>query len=204
MTADREQLSELAYHLVRAGYGDRDDAVAEVIEILDVAGPDLAFAGEAVDTALEAVRDEENHWELTDNDRLARAVIALEVNGIVVRENFTCCQTCGFGEIGDEVAATEELGVMVRGFAFFHWQDTERAMSGQGLCLSYGAMVTADQAAYERAALAIGHEVVESLEREGLVVSWPGDLDRRIEVDMMWRRRRFTAPPLDVENVETP
>jgi hypothetical protein len=196
--AEREQITELAYHLVRSGYLDRDDTVSEIIEIVDADDPEsIAFAGEAVDAAFQAHAADEHRWELTDNDRISRAALALEANGVVFRENFTCCQTCGFGEIGDEIRGAAELGSNVRGFAFFHWQDTESAVNGHGLCLSYGAVGDHDgDDAYNAASLEVGHEVADALTREGLAVTWSGALTRRISLSVRWRRRRFTAPPL--------
>jgi hypothetical protein len=196
VTEEREQISELAYHLVRSGFLDRNDAISEIIEIVDAPDWLTAFTAEAVDAALAAHHNDEMRWGLTDNDRLARAGMALEANGIVFRENFTCCQTCGFGEIADEIDETIELGANVRGFSFFHWQDTEGAVNGHGLCLSYGAVGDYANGGYEAAALAIAHEITESLAREGLNASWSGDLARRISFDIIWQRRRFTAPPM--------
>jgi hypothetical protein len=135
-------------------------------------------------------------WDITDNDRLARAAMSLEANGIVFRENFTCCQTCGFTEIGEEVRATQALGSPIRGFVFFHWQDTESAVTGHGLHLSFGAIGSFDEATYETAACAVAHEVTDSIVREGLSASWGGSLTSRIAVEFTWQRRRFTAPPL--------
>jgi hypothetical protein len=192
-----EQITELAYHLVRAGYLDRDDTVSEIIEIVDADdAASIAFTGDAVDAAFEAQAADESRWELTDNDRISRAALALEANGIVFRENFTCCQTCGFGEIGDEIRRAAQLGSNVRGFTFFHWQDTESAVNGQGLCLSFGAVGELSEVDYPAAALAIGREVTDALLREGLEVRWPEALTRRIALTVRWRRRRFTAPPL--------
>jgi hypothetical protein len=196
VTEEREQISELAYHLVRAGFLDRNDAISEIIEIVDAPDWLTDFTAEAVDAALAAHHHDEMRWGLTDNDRLARAGMALEANGIVFRENFTCCQTCGFGEIADEIDETMVLGSNVRGFSFFHWQDTEGAVNGHGLCLSYGAAGDFSNSSYEAAALAVAHEITEALAREGLNASWSGDLARRISFDMIWQRRRFTAPPM--------
>jgi hypothetical protein len=83
------------------------------------------------------------------------------------------------------MAAADEAGMTVRGYAFFHMQDTEAAVEGDGLYLSYGAV--ADGAG---AAEAIGHAVVAALEAKGLDPVWDGEWSRRIFVPMDWRRRR--------------
>ena len=81
----------------------------------------------------------------------------------MARQHFSCCGTCGAHEIHDEIDLAEQSGRPARGFTFFHIQDTEHAVGGESLYLSYGA---ADQD--QVAAVAIGHEVVDVLSRHGL------------------------------------
>ncbi|GAA3057235.1 hypothetical protein GCM10017562_22600 [Streptomyces roseofulvus] len=65
-------------------------------------------------------------WEgVTDPERLTAAFAGLERAGIVAREHFTCCRTCGTAEIGAEEGADE-----ARGFVYFHRQCTETAADG--------------------------------------------------------------------------
>jgi hypothetical protein len=121
---------------------------------------------------------------LTDCDRLDAAFTALEGEGIICRQNFSCCGTCGSAEIWDEIAGAQEAGRPARGYAFYHVQDTESAVEGYGLYLNYGAVEEG-----EAAALAVANEVVARLERHGLRVSWDGRWSRRIGVSLDWKRR---------------
>lgn len=121
---------------------------------------------------------------VTDNDRLDAAFGALEREGIVCRQNFSCCGSCGASEIWDEMAAAEEAGGPVRGYAFFHVQDTEAAVEGGGLYLSYGAVAGSPEATE-----AVGRAVCDALEAKGLDAVWDGTWDRRIFVPLDWRRR---------------
>lgn len=52
----------------------------------------------------------------------------------MARQNFTCCQTCGLAEIDDEIEVVRAEGRPVRGYAFFHQQDTAGAVEGGSLC----------------------------------------------------------------------
>jgi hypothetical protein len=119
----------------------------------------------------------QQRWPIpTDCDRLDRAFDALDKAGMVARQNFTCCQSCGAAEIGDEGDGD--------GYTFYHWQDTEGAGDDGHLFLSYGSLrETADP-------LEIGQRVVTALRREGLAVEWDGRPERRILVRLEWRRRR--------------
>lgn len=121
----------------------------------------------------------------TDCDKLDAAFATLEKNGVIARQHFTCCGTCGSTEIWDEMAAVERVGGAARGYAFYHWQDTEAAVDGSGLMLNYGASEEG-----EAAALIIAREIVAELERHGLVTDWNGSWDKRIGVKLDWKRRR--------------
>ena len=105
--------------------------------------------------------------------------------GVVARQNFTCCQTCGHAEIGDEIAQALTKAEAV-GYTFYHMQDTERAAEGGGLFLAYGSLERTEAAQQK-----VGWTIVEALRREGLAAEWNGDVGKRIEVkNLLWRRRR--------------
>jgi hypothetical protein len=198
VAAAEAEIVELADRIVRAGFATRDEAVREIIEVIghDDPTPELTFcAADAVDRALVAHDHEERMWGTTDNDRLGRAALSLEANGILFRQNFACCQNCGFAAVDLEVEKAAAIGVQARGLVFFHWNDTERAVDGHGLGLSYTAVGDIEPEAHATASAAIASEVVDALLREGLTPKWSGKLDQRVKVPMRWQRRRFTAPP---------
>jgi hypothetical protein len=133
-----------------------------------------------------AHKREQASWpETTDCDRLDAAFAELESSGVVCRQNFTCCRTCGADEIRDEMQQVARSGKTVRGYAFYHMQDTESAVEGEGLYLSYGAVQDR-----EAAAVKIGQEVATALKQQGLQVDWDGTWAKRIGVSLEWRRRR--------------
>ena len=192
------EIVELADRIVRSGYSTSDEAVSEIVEVMGYDGTSANLrqrAREAVERALVAHDHEERLWGTTDNDRLERAAVALEANGILVRQNFSCCQACGFDRIPTEVESAATNGQTVRGVIFSHWNDTERAIDGRGLGLSYAAIGAYSPAQYPLAAQTVAAELVEALRREGLSVRWSGSLDQRVTVSVRWQRRRFTAPP---------
>jgi hypothetical protein len=127
--------------------------------------------------------------EETDCDRLDDAMIELTRNGIVCRQNFSCCGNCGVAEIGEEMAAERRSGVDVRGFAFYHMQDTEAATEGHGVYLNYGALEPG-----EAAALGVAREIVETVERHGLETAWNGSWNTRIWIKLDWKRRLPQGP----------
>ena len=117
-----------------------------------------------------------------DTDRLTEAFDALRAARIIVAEGFTCCMSCGIDEIGGERDPDS------RGFVFYHEQDVQRARSGQGLLLAYGAF-----GGDPDRSLAVGNEVAGALHAAGLTVEWDGTIQERILVNPLdWRTRAVT------------
>jgi hypothetical protein len=154
-----------------------DDAEASIARPL---------AEQFMNEALTAHQRAQETWPATtDCDRLDAAFSELTRNGIVCRQDFTCCGTCGVAEIGDEIMAETLRGTKVRGYAFYHMQNTDRATEGLGLLLTYSALVGGKPAGEE-----IGREIVAVLQRHELTTEWNGSFDNCIKVKLDWKRRR--------------
>src|SRR5262245_51595838 len=135
--------------------------------------------------ALVAHQTEQAGWgPTTDCDRLDSAFAALNAQGIVARQDFSCCNNCGFTEICDEVEK-EEKDHPVEGYVFYHLQCTERAIKTGQLLMAYGC-VEDDPEAF----LGIANKIVAELRKTDLDASWGGTADHPIVVDgILWRRR---------------
>nr|WP_203834286.1 hypothetical protein [Actinoplanes humidus] len=158
--------------------------VSGTVEYLDDQGEAAelyALAWEIVPRELAAHLEAQAGWAArTDSDRLTDAFRVLDVAGIVAREDFACCGSCGHSEIGDEVGK----GQRARGYVFYHGQDAERAARGGSLWLAYGAF------GGEVGDAEVGGEIVAALRGEGLEVDWTDDADQRIHVRLRWAKRR--------------
>lgn len=193
---DFPALLDDVHHAIRtqvaAGFADADTIIDTTLAVYeDEADPAvlLPHVERFVADVLAAHLAEQATWPaVTDCDRLDAAFAALEEAGIVCRQHFSCCGTCGAAEIWDELALAEEAGRTVRGYAFYHIQDTESAVDGHGLYLNYGALE-----AGAPAALAVARDVVAELERQGLRTNWNGRWSQRIGVNLTWQRRRASA-----------
>ncbi|GAA5075847.1 hypothetical protein GCM10025759_19780 [Lysobacter panacisoli] len=188
----QELLEELRSYIVRdlrGGYLEVDTIVDNALEVIDAQphGADelRAHAQQLLQSEIAAYRLDAAGWpDVTDHDRLEQAFSTLETQGVVCRQNFTCCGTCGVAEIGDEMHATRERGGPVNGYAFFHMQDTESAIDGYGLFLNYGAVEEG-----EAAAVSVARSIVDTISSVGLPVEWDGDWGKRIFVRLQWQRR---------------
>jgi hypothetical protein len=184
-----EELRGFIQGEVVAGFDLPEDILDAAIEV--VVSPEDADrmrprAQALLTAAIADQAEREASWpEVTDCDRLDRAFDQLEREGIVARQHFSCCGTCGVAEIHQEITDATERNLPIRGYAFYHVQDTESAVEGHGIYLNYGACKEGHDAA-----VAIGHEVAKTLESHGLRVEWSGSLDQRIGVPMDWKRRR--------------
>ena len=169
-----------------------DFTKGEVAEQLARLAPEKLRANPLVDDYASKVVDEvcERHtalakgWaEPTDHDRLMAAFAALKKLGVEVRESW------GGTQSEAEVMLCEEMygrGQLQFRFAFFHEQDTERAVLRGGLMLSFGFadLEAADDEPVVPAAETIdtGEMVMAALRAEGLKPEWNGEADRRIEM----------------------
>jgi hypothetical protein len=131
-------------------------------------------------------RAEQVGWgPTTDCDRLDQAFAALNSQGIVARQDFSCCNNCGFTEIWDEVEEAENQQA-VEGYVFYHLQGTEQAIKTGQLWMAYGC-VEDDPEALQR----VVNKIVGELRRVGLNASWGGTPGHPIVVEgIAWRRRR--------------
>ncbi|MFF3016482.1 DUF6891 domain-containing protein [Streptomyces sp. NPDC057939] len=178
-----EELTGLVRERLLCGYDDRA-ALAEyagyVLGSADGSPVSPAQAWRLVDRLWRERVAEQAGWEgETDPERLTRAFEALDAGGITARENFTCCRTCGLGEIrgdGEEDA---------RGFVFFHSQCTGGVAAGHDLWLLYGGFEGGDELT-----VSVGREVVAALDGVGLKWVWDGSAQDAVRVTGLdWRKR---------------
>lgn len=119
----------------------------------------------------------------SDCDRLDDAFQQLHALGIVARQNFTCCQTCGQAKIASEIRAFQASGRSVTGYCFFDEQETEAAIAGHGLYLTFGAV--GEGSLPEQ----IGATVVAAMSSSGLTAEWDGSAATRVRVRLAWEKR---------------
>jgi len=195
IAACRRSLERIVDIDCRAGVYDEAnilEALQEVIEMeLDEPSPALSeeFASR-VRSGLEARAREEATWsERTVNDRLDSAFDDLDARGIVTAQALGSTLQEGASLLDDRCA---DQGGVARGSVFYHRQDLENGVEGEGLCLAftcYGPEAGGPEA--------IGREIVHVLKHHGVPVTWNGSERSRIEIDPFpWRKRGVTkAPP---------
>jgi len=161
------------------------DQVDEMIDDLleDDSNETMLRAAIGPEFAAKAVA--ERAWPATtDCDRLDEAFGALQSLGLIALQNTGTTMSDGMSDVSEELHRRGPEGAM--GYCFYHGQDLERAMAGNGLMIAFGAINegTASETAE------IGHLVKDTLERHDLVVAWNDDPETRLEIpEIDWKRR---------------
>ncbi len=186
-----ETMRPYVWNRIVQGFHSRDDIADLSAEEFGNDYPDVdtevveQVAEQLTRTLIQFRRNEQASWpETTDCDRLDAAFEELTQKGIVARQNFSCCGNCGSAEIWGEIHDEQDDGIDVRGYAFYHMQDTDSAVEGYGLYLNYSAVEE-----NEEAGLQIGREIVATLRRHLLSVEWNGNFNTRIHVGLDWKCR---------------
>ena len=137
-------------------------------------------------------REQQASWGPAPVSGLTRAFAELEQIGIIGRENFTCCGTCGAAEIYDERDDSRAW----RGYLFYHSQDTDGILEDRETYVGYGAFLptyfTQEEweakteaemdAEYLRIVRPLMDEAREVLAKHGIGFEWNGDLGTRIKL----------------------
>lgn len=134
----------------------------------------------------------EKRWSVrTKNDAIDEAFAALQSKGIVALQDAGGTSSMGWAEVNSAIADLEQRRKKVLGGVFYHHQDLERGVAGEGLWLTFGARDGSDEGARKIAA-----QVQSALAEEGVDCEWNGQVDTRIRVlPFEWKKRRTTVPP---------
>lgn len=135
--------------------------------------------------------------EMQKNSNLNRAFAALEEEGVIARQNFTCCGTCASAEIWDEIDDSREW----KGYIYFHQQDAESLAESGGTYVGFGSFLAYPRDENEWNALSDAQKeeisalhkklsvelmkdtIIPVLEKHGLSVKWNGNYNTRPYID---------------------
>jgi len=131
-----------------------------------------------------AKRKAERTWPAeTDCDRLDRAWETLRTSGVVALQNAGYTMSDGHHEV--DLAAEAHSPDQLRGYAFYHGQDLERAVESGDLYIAFGSLDD-----NKERNVAVGQMVRDVLRDAGFNVEWNDDPQTRILIrGMTWRKR---------------
>lgn len=90
--------------------------------------------------------------------KLTKAFKALRKAGYFARQNFWCCQTCGWADVPD---GKEDKVV------FYHHQDNDDRIAGQPFHVAWSGD---------------GHEICRIFNENGITTDWDGSENKRIQL----------------------
>lgn len=173
--------------LVRAGFEDADNIFIALTEELH--GPDDLDADEVlafIELSFAQLEAEKMQWPpITDCDRLDQAFEQLHSLGIICLQNAGYTQSDGYADIQEHLSAQAQPESF-RGYCFYHGQDLERAVHGEGLHLTYGPLAPELESSL---GLEIGQLIASTLTESKLPVIWDGTFAQRIFISPFdWKR----------------
>ncbi|QDV53781.1 DUF6891 domain-containing protein [Gimesia fumaroli] len=184
---DAEILKEIDW-LVRAGFYDKSDLMRIICEeIYAQEDIDESLVSKTIDSQLAAWEEQKKTWPaVTDCDRLDSVFDALNKRGINAQQNSGNTQSDGYENFRYDYEEHPAPASIV-GYCFYHNQDLERVVGGDGLYLAFGPV---DPKEEEAKGMEVGNIIREELQKAGLKVEWDGTFNERLIVrDFVWQRR---------------
>ena len=140
-----------------------------------------------IDDEIQKIKREQQTWpQRTDFDKLEDTFIALHNKGIIAIHNAGYTQSNGYDDIM-EIYHNAETKEIIIGYCFYHGQDLERAVQGNGLCLSFGPIIPDEE---QIEGPEIGKTIINELKKSGFTTKWNGTFDDRIIITTIdWKKR---------------
>lgn len=174
--------------LVRGGF-EPPDRILEILteEMYEPGELDVDEVAAAVNAALAKHELDKRSWPaVTDCDRLDAVFERLEEQGLIALQCAGYTQSDGFDDVC-EIYEDHPDHAEILGYCFYHAQDLERALNGDGLYLAFGPMDGSKEATE---GVQVGERVARELRAAGFEVHWNGTFDQRIFVPrLVWQRR---------------
>jgi hypothetical protein len=196
----RAHLSEQLRVDVRSGFHDEDEILERTRDRIqdEVDDADGALERELNTEARRLIAEQralEATWTSpTTNDAIDRAFAELDAGGIVALQNAGYTMSDGWSDVNEIASDRADAGNTPRGATFYHGQDLERGVDGQGLMLAFGSYAGGEE--HEQASLAVAREICDVLARHGVTTTWKGNVDARIAIaPFEWRKRQWSEPP---------
>ena len=183
MNDDERYLADQIGIWVWSGFFDRDEVNGFLDDVLE-GDVDESMLRTLIEEEFQRKAAEEKHWPpCTDCDRLDDVFRDLNGALIIALQNAGYTASDGHDDVG-EIHAKQPHGTY-KGYCFYHGQDLERAVAGEGLFFAFGDMKDTDAGK-----IAIAATIIATLERHGFVVEWNGSVQTRIRVPKInWQRR---------------
>ena len=140
-----------------------------------------------INTAYTIQQEKSRLWtKPTDFDKLEMAFTELIKNNIICLHMAGNTKQEGQSDCEEANEMLSEKGFKMNGYCFYHVQDLQRAVSDDisNLLLGFDSFDENDITT-----VAIGNTIVQTLEKYGFKINWPGTATQRIEIQhIKWQK----------------
>lgn len=128
--------------------------------------------------------ESEKFWpETTDYEKLHKVFYELHEYGVCALHNAGYTMSEGYSDVSEVVS--DAPADHYRSYCFYHGQDVESAVVGNGLMIAFGSLSDAEEESKKA-----GEFVVEKLKSNGFSIEWDGSTKNRIFIpSFIWQKR---------------
>lgn len=185
---DKEVISTIETY-VNSSFYKTDQIIAIICEELFSADElNQNSIAEIIEEKISLKLIEEKKWpKITHNDLLDKLFRKLNNSGFIALHNVKNFAS-GLDEATDIFQDQIEPKSSLQGFCFYQWQDTEVAINGGGLRISYG-----DLDNNKEFIIKIGNKLIEEIKKIFPKAEWNGDQEKKILIpNFKWRKRNIS------------
>lgn len=190
MSEDQEFIFDSIYTQVRSGFHSVDDIkdyITEEIEdngVEDEVSQEWAF--EQINDVYEELKSESTSWNApTQTNHLIAAFDELAENKIIALHYAGYTNEDAEFEVSEVERALRDNNEKSVGYCFYHGQDLERAVRGEGMYISFQKIDNVSDVVSKE----VAKQIVEILEKHTLEVDWNGKSSSRIFLpNFKWER----------------
>lgn len=201
MSEDQQFIFDSIYTQVRSGFYSLEDIQNSIIEEIEDNGfedeisEDWAY--EQIDNVYRELLSESKTWEApTLTERLITAFDELTQERIIALHYPGYTMEDGEYEVVEVERALRENNEKSEGYCFYHGQDLERAVRGEGLYIAFQKIDNESDAVSKE----IAKRVVKVLEKNGFKVEWDGKANSRIFLPTFKWERVYDEEARDLLN----
>lgn len=190
MSEDQQFIFDSIYTQVRSGFYSLEDIQNNIIEEIEDNGfeDEISedWAHEHIEKVYKELEEESKLWgDQTQTDCLIAAFDELATKRFIALHYAGYTNDDGEYEVVEIERALRDNKEKSEGYCFYHGQDLERAVRGEGLYLSFQKINNESDAVSKE----VAKKIIAILEKHNLKVDWDGKATNRIFLpEFKWQR----------------
>jgi len=187
MNENEQYIADSIKTWVWSGFHDQDEIQGMIDDILE-GDVDEDMLRSLVKKEIAIKQQEEHTWpKITDCDKIDAVFEALNRGGVVALQEAGYTMSDGFEDVSQVLAELDHNSI-ISGYCFYHSQDIERAMAGEGLMLAFGDFANTPEGNTK-----VGKLICSTLKANGLNYDWNENPKIRINITSITWQRRYRA-----------